>query len=186
MNKSYEKKPKEDNEEILIEEQTSIVPKIGGNDVFNEFPKLQNNVFGDVVMIIESYNAYIKLYGQIKSDDILLEDIKLPKIEYDKFIQMLNDEENKEENHKYYLSIVETLLRVIMNNDKYMLSNNFSEKFKINDFSMQDLCRVILQLNTKTNVVEDIEMEGVSDRNIKSTFDLFLYQEDKVIFFCLL
>lgn len=125
---------------------TPVKAVIGGHEVFDEKAQLSNAQFGDVIMIIELYNGYLKLYEKIMDHESIAEDIKLSKIEYDKFIDMLyntNDEANK----KYLFSIIETLIKIILNNDKMNGSRKILDHVKLNKFNLQDITRVLLQEN---------------------------------------
>jgi len=185
-----------ENEVILVETKTDVELKkrineehstvnkealivIGGELAFRECnPKISNNIFGDLIMVIELYNTYVKLYGQIMDHESLQEDVKVTKIDYDKLIECLN--ENESSSFSYFVSIIETMLRMIVNNDKSFVVNNFSEKIKINNFSIQDVCRAVLQLDKKIASLEDNLEEARSDgQKLTSIFDLFLYQTDK-------
>jgi hypothetical protein len=191
MNKSRDKSMTIEETSFVDNVKNLPVTHIGGQKVFNDFPKLKNHLFGDIIMIIELYNSYIKLYEKIIDLESLKEDVILSEIDFSKFIQLLIDDKNSEKNFKYFLSIIETLLRIIMNNDKSVLSFYYKEKIEINRLTIQDLCRIILQIDRKAGLGDDDEedFDEEAEKNLKviadnkklsNNFTIFLYSAEKV------
>ena len=152
------------------------VSVIGGKSVFENGQR--NYLFGDMIMSIELYNTYVKLYGQIMDERSLQEDVKLPKIEIEKMLSCLNEVDSSTDSYKYFLSIIETMLRMIVNNEKNFVANNFSEKIKFNSFTIQDICRVVIQNDLKRlNLIEDTNVDSSVSTSV---FDLFMHCGDSV------
>ena len=159
--------------------------RIGGENVFAEHSTLSNDSFGDIIMIVELYNTYIKLYSQILDEKSVNEDVKLTEINYERFIDCVKDDENTETNYKYFVSIVETILRIFINNDRRFVKTRDSFA-QINSFSLQDLCRVVLQLDKNVcNIVESssevvLQQDMAHVQSITNICDAFVYWKGKI------
>ena len=171
LKKTIKDEHKKSEDSVTVKKEAPrIVTTIGGVLAFDEYPKIDNNYFGDLIMVIELYNTYLKLYEQIMDHKSLQEDVKVSKIDYEKLMECLNDESS----NSYFHSIIETILRMIVNDKSF--SANFTEKIKINNFTIQEVCRVVLQTDRKMSSSTEENESG----NSKSIFDLFLYPKDQI------
>ena len=157
---------------------------IGGEDVFAEHPTLSNDLFGDLIMTIELYNTHMRLLEELLDEENFKEDVKLTKIDYDKLMECLKDDENSEDNFNYFISIIETLLRVLMSSDKNIIKKNINSISQINKFNRQDLCRIALQIDRKLCDSYNLNTESLHPiydlKVISNTMDVLMYDDTKV------
>ena len=171
---------KKEQEKIKLSSKT-----IGGENVFSEHPTLSNSIFGDLIMTIEFYNTHMILLKELMGEADFKEDVKLAKIDYDKLIECLKDDKNGEENFKYFILIIDTLLRLFINGDKNILKRNFSSIAQINNFNRQELCRIAIQINRKLCDSHDLNTENLHQiQNVKAisnALSIFMYHDERVI-----
>lgn len=170
--------------------------KIGGKLIYKD-TQIDNSLFGDIIAIIECFNNYATIFDKTQSNEknyeLISNEMIVKEIHYDELVDTLLTEkldfklDSKGQTTNYCLKIIETLLKLILHNEKnnlkkfiffnlnfkrfissYKIESNkeytkfksLIEKdgqiaFKFDPLNVQDLCRIVLQIESLANLLDD-------------------------------